>query len=281
MKYLFAIFISVVLYSQPLLAQDETPEDKPVRDFFAAGQLVDQQTVVNPVAGGLEFIIQHRFGVIKELSDLYGIYAPSNIRMGFAYGLTNNLMIGFGSEKNSKMQDIQLKYSLLKQSRSGRIPVSVSYFFDFGIDARSDETFGKDYSFTNRLSYFNQVIIARKFSDAFSLQLAPSYTHVNKVDSVDQNGTIGLSASCRLKVYNEISLLTEYHHPFYGEYQQLHQKNRIPNAALGVEFATSTHAFQIFATTDDRIAYQKSFQSNNFDLTQGDFLLGFNITVRF
>jgi hypothetical protein len=54
---------------------------------------------------------------------LYGIYAPSNIRLGFNYGITSKLTVGFGTEKNNKMQEFLLKYAILSQNRGGTIPV--------------------------------------------------------------------------------------------------------------------------------------------------------------
>jgi hypothetical protein len=38
---------------------------------------------------------------------------------------------------------------------------------------------------TDRLSYFHQILLARKFSDKLSLQLAGSLSHFNTVDAYE------------------------------------------------------------------------------------------------
>jgi hypothetical protein len=295
-RNIFSLVLVAILAIKviPALCQEGTDDEgkKPVRDFFACTMIIDDQTVVNPVKGSLELIIHHRFGKIDKMSDLYGIYAPSNIRMGFTYGLTDKIMIGFGTEKNNKLQEFQLKYSILQQNRSGKMPVSVSFFGNTVIDANSKDKFGANYKFSNRFSYYGELIIARKFCDAFSAQLAPGFGHFNAVDSgiTDSLGVerkyehdiIALSFSGRYKIYNETSFMFEYDHPFNVNWIQ-ESKEPLnaykPNYAFGIEIGTSTHAFQVFATTFDNIIKQKNllYNTKNFE----DVCLGFNLTVRF
>ncbi|HQB79596.1 MAG TPA: DUF5777 family beta-barrel protein, partial [Tenuifilaceae bacterium] len=64
-------------------------EDYAVRSFETSA-LIDNQTVTTPFKGMLELQIQHRFGPVENgITDLFGIYAPSNIRMGLNYGITD------------------------------------------------------------------------------------------------------------------------------------------------------------------------------------------------
>jgi len=49
-------------------------------------------------------------GKIKDIKDLFGIYAASNIRLGLNYSLMDDLMIGFGTTKDQKLQDFRVKY---------------------------------------------------------------------------------------------------------------------------------------------------------------------------
>ena len=72
-----------------------------VGNTFESIWLIDNQTVQVPLKGTLEFDIQHRFGTINNgYDDLWGFYAPSNIRLGFGYTPITNLMIGFGLIKD-------------------------------------------------------------------------------------------------------------------------------------------------------------------------------------
>ena len=86
-------------------------------------------------------------------------------------------MIGAGTTKDYKLQDLQWKYAILQQTRSGSMPVSVSYYGNMVIDARSKDNFGPEASYRDihRLSYFTQLIIARKFNLKYSFQVAPGF----------------------------------------------------------------------------------------------------------
>ena len=57
-----------------------------VGNTFESIWLIDNQTVHVPLRRTFEFDILHRFGTIKNgYSDFLGLYAPSNIRIGFGY----------------------------------------------------------------------------------------------------------------------------------------------------------------------------------------------------
>lgn len=282
MRVIVSFFIVVILIhiGVDTVAQEE---QTPVEDVFACTMLIDNQTTSTIEDGSLEFIIHHRFGNFENgFDDLYGIYAPSNIRLGLNYGITSKIMIGIGAEKNNKLYDLQWKYVILNQTEEGRIPVSVTYYGDMAIDARDEEIFGTDYKFSNRLSYFQQLLISRKFNDKLSLLVAGSFSHINSVDSVWHNDQVGLTIGGRYKVYNEIALLVEYDHQFSYKTVRYFQNEVKPNLALGVEFATPTHSFQITCAPFDKIVPQKNFTHNTNDFTESDGMrLGFNITVRF
>lgn len=278
MKKIIAL-IAAVLFMIPLFAQDDE-DDQPVRAPFESSILIDNQTVISPMKGSFEFRIHHRFGTMKNgVKDIFGIYAPSNIRLGFNYGLTDKIMLGIGTTKDYKLQDLQWKYSILQQTRSGSIPVSVSYYGNMVIDARPSENFGPEDKFEeiHRLSYLTQLLIAHKFNFKYTLQVAPSFAYFNSVEDGRKNGNFGISASGRARILGATALIFEY--------DQLLTKQEgyepKPNLAAGVEFGTATHAFEVFVANYSQIIYQRNLVYNTNDFMEGDFLLGFNITVRF
>ena len=137
------------------VVEEEKPakDKRPIKDPFASGYLINNQTIVIPTAKTLEYIIQHRFGKLNSgIFDLAGLYAPSNIRMGLNFSITDRVLVGIGTTKNNKLQDVNWKFAILRQTRSGNIPVGIVYFGIVALDARSD-IFPK---LTNRLSYFHQ-----------------------------------------------------------------------------------------------------------------------------
>ena len=288
-KVILTIVVISLFSLFQLNAQDEEPvvkkKEKPVRSPFQSGVLIDNQTVVIPSQNTLEMVIQHRFGVMSNgIKDLYGIYAPSNIRIGLNYSIKKNLLVGIGTTKNSKLQDIQWKYNIIEQTRSGSIPLSVSYYGNFVIEATPDDNFGQTYQFSNRLSYFHQIIVARKINSKISFQLAPSYFHFNMVDSAAypniKNDNFGLSFSGRVKFAATTAVLFEYNLPLFSwdNLSDVDSEYPKPSLGFGIEIGTSSHAFQIFVASYQSIIYQKNFLYNTNALSNKDILLGFNIT---
>jgi len=248
-------------------------DNRPVKDMFESGCILNTQTAEIPTANTLEFMIQHRFGKLNsEEFDLLGLYAPSNIRIGLSYSLTNNLMVGFGTTKNNKLQDVNWKYSIIKQTRSGSMPISVSYFGNVSVDARSD-LYPK---FTNRLSYYHELIFARKINKRISVQLSPSYSYFNTVDSLIERSGFGVAFSGRVKVREALSVVFEYDQHFTKQIKTVLPVK--PNLSFGIETATSAHVFQIFVGTADAISNQHNEMYNTNDFMKKDLLIGFNIT---
>jgi len=291
---ILSLLIFVAAFQSKVTAQEEVQEEqavveddskKPVRSPFEGTLLIENQTFKVQPKGSLELYIHHRFGRFDNgLSDLYGIYAPSNIRLGVFYGITNKFTIGFGTEKNNKMQEFQWKYLILSQNRGGSIPVFVTYFGNFVIDGNNKEKFGETYQFIHRFSYFNELLVGRKFSEKLTLQLGINFSHFNAVDTLNDHDKLGLNFGGRFKLWNDNSLIFEYNKPMniksLSEFSDPKNKG-VDNFAIGMEFGTSTHAFQVFLSNWEHIIAQKNFMYSSNPFFKKGMLLGFNITVRF
>jgi hypothetical protein len=272
-----------------LFAQEDTLKpvtSKPVRFTFGTTTLIDNSTIETPYKGGLELEISHRFSPIDNYHDLFGIYGSANTRIGLNYGITDRLMIGAGTTKNYQLQDIQWKYLILRQTEDNSMPVSLSYYGNIVANLQPSGDFGPAASFRqiHRLSYFTQLILARKINNMFSVQVAPSVTYFNSVpQNVDstagyKNLNIGISVGARANLFGSHSLIVEY--------DQLLTKQSItvqpkPNLSLGWEIGTATHSFQIFVTNYDQIINQRNLVFNTNDWRESQWLIGFNIHVRF
>jgi hypothetical protein len=112
--------------------------------------------------------------------------------------------------------------------------------------------------------------------------VAPSISYFNSVPRTDttsyKNLNFGVSAGARANLFGAHSVIIEY--------DQLLTKQNIPvqpkpNLALGWEINTATHTFQIFVANFNKIVNQRNLLYNTNDFTKGDYLIGFNITVRF
>lgn len=269
------ILIALLMFVPATFAQEgETAEKdkRPVKNTFESGYLINSITNVVPTARTLEFVIQHRFGNLgSETFDLFGLYAPSNIRIGLNYTITDRIMVGAGTTKFNKLQDLQWKAAILRQTRTGSMPISLTYFGNAVVDVRSD-VFP---TFTNRLSYFHQLIVSRKFTDWLSLQVAPSYFHFNIVDTTQIHSNLALSFNGRVKISDVSSIIFEFDQLLTKQNTETQPK---PNLGIGFETATSSHAFQVFVGTSNAIIHQHMLFNNQNDFTKGEMLLGFNIT---
>lgn len=277
------------------------PKVKPVKNTFEGIWLIDNQTVLVPIKGTFEMDIMHRFGTLETgYEDFYGFFAPSNIRLGFSYVPVNKLMFGVSITKANMTWEGYLKYSLFTQTK-GRFPVSVSYYANMAVDTRGSENF---YHNSDRLSYFHQILIARKISDKLSIQIGPSLTHVNVVngyfktsgsvaDSTYTSEVAGemehnhfaIAVSARYKLKQSMNLMFGYDQPLTKHATN----NPNPNLSLGIEFTTSSHSFQLFFTNYYYITPQRNNYTNKNnpitfvsfnDITfyPQHFLIGFNIT---
>jgi len=134
------VCLITLFHSSAAFSQDD---DAPVLPAFETINLIDNQTTMNPYKGSVTLQIQHRFSQISEIDDLYGIFGSANSRLGVSYGVTDKIMVGFGTTRDSKLQDLEWKLSLLTQTES-KIPVSLSYHGNAVLDARGDEFFGPE-----------------------------------------------------------------------------------------------------------------------------------------
>jgi hypothetical protein len=271
--------VSFLVYSQ----DEEPPKDLPVRSPFASGILIDNQTTVVSTPGTMEYYIQHKFGRVNNgISDVFGIYAPgANIRMALSYVPVKNLQIAYGLSRVRMYNDFSVKYTILEQTRKNTIPVAVGIYANVAIDGSNEEVFGKNYSFTSRLSYFSQLIVGRKFNDWVSVQANASFTHYNMTDDLIDHDKISVGINGRVNITPRSSILFQYDVPLkiqqIAEYREF-TNPALPNLGLGWEIRTTTHAFNIYVSSTDGMIPQHNALYNRNDWTKGDIMFGFTIT---
>jgi len=305
-----------------LTAQDSTAtvvesaapaKPKPVKNTFQSVWIIDNQTVLVPVKKTFEMDIQHRFGTVQNgYEDFWGFFAPSNIRLGFAYAPIDKLYVGVGvtkttaavipeasvSDVSGPLWDGSVKYSFFTQTK-GKYPVSLTYYGNLSYNTKKDEEHEIYINSTDRLHYFNQLIIARKVTDKFSIQVAPSLSHQNVVNGyyvklndstvktepqMDHNH-FAIAVSARYKLTDVTSVMVNYDQPITKHVSN----NPNPSISFGLEFNTSSHSFQVFATNYYYIVPQinnlynsnspfKYTDATGAEVKGGRFLIGFNIT---
>lgn len=287
-KLLLGIFL--VAISSPLFSQDdlldilndETPEnaiEDIITSTFKGTRIVNGHSIENKKDKELEFIIAHRFGRINTgLYDLFGL-DNANIRFAFEYGLSDNLTIGVGRSSFEKTYDSFLKYSLLKQKKGENpFPVAVSLFGSVALKTLRDYDPENKRSFAESLFYVGQVLIARKFSPSFSLQLTPTYVHRNTVRiAEDPHDIFALGFGGRIKLSKRVALNTEYYFAF-DESKSINTRNAL---AFGIDIETGGHVFQIIVSNAITMIEKSFITETTGDFFAGDIHLGFNLSRTF
>ena len=159
--------------------------------------------------------------------------------------------------------------------------MAVTYYGNFAIDARNKDNFGQNYKVTNRFSYFTEIIVTRKFTDWFTMQVGGNFSHINAVDPELEHDKIGVHIAGRFQISPQSSILFQYNIPINTESIAEHVPLNIkpkPNAGLAWEISTSTHSFQLLFGTADYLIPQYNYLFNENDWTNGGFMFGINIT---
>jgi len=252
------------------------PSDHYVSATFKSTRIIDGQSIENVGKGVLDFRISHRFGELSEgIKNLYGI-DNATTKFGFDYGITNWLMAGVGRSSFEKEYDGFFKVKIIHQRNDDRVPVSVSYYS--AISVRTMDVInipGYTYYFSNRLFYANQLLVARKFNNLFSLQLMPTYLHYNLVEDASQpNEVFAIGVGGRIKVSKRVAITGEYYYNIPG-YKLSGYNNPV---SVGIDVETGGHVFQLFLTNSPNLTERSFIGETIGDITKGAIHLGFNIS---
>ena len=279
------------LFSEKTLAQDttnlmnqlitETSKNKTsyTEATFKYTRVIDGQSVENLPKKVLDLRISHRFNPLN--SGFYNFFGldVAVMRLGFDYGITNNLMIGVGHNVFQKTYDGFFKLKILKQS-TGEInmPVTLSFVPTIGYNTlRAQDFYVKPDSgvAVRRVSYVLQLLIARKLSENFSLQIMPTYVHPDNISftHIRQN-IFALGIAGTHKISKRLSVNAEY-------YYQL-PDDKAPGAhnvlSFGIDLGTGGHVFQLLFSNSIGMTEKSFISETTGRWDNGGVQFGFNIS---
>lgn len=255
-------------------------EEEPITEFayatFKTTRICVGQSIENPPNGNLIFIVSHHFGAINQgFQEFFGL-DQATTRIGFEYGVNDWLALGIGRSTLNKTFDGFVKAKLLRQSSGARnMPLSVSYFGSTAISSLKWQDPDRKNYFTSRMSYTHQLLIARKFSNALSLQLMPTLIHRNLVArEIDENDVFAIGAGGRAKISNRVSINAEYYYLLPGQTAD----DFYNTFTIGFDIETGGHVFQLFATNARGAIEPYYIAQSGGSWLNGDIHIGFNIT---
>ena len=130
-------------------------------------------------------------------------------------------------------------------------------------------------NFSDKLYYAHQLIFARKFSPAFSLQIMPTMVHYNLVpDGSQPNDIYALGVGGRLKLTQRVSINAEYYYQLPD--QQL--PGTYNSLSFGFDIETGGHVFQLHFTNSTGMTERTFITETMGSWGKGDIHFGFNIS---
>lgn len=282
-----ALLLLVSLF-MPVLAQDdlldlleqETGEAVNYASAtFKATRILNGHSIERMPEGQLDFRIHHRFGMLNTGAyNLWGL-DQANVHFSLEYGVTDFLMLGAGRGTYEKAFDGFAKFSLLRQSTGARnMPVSVSFFTSATLNSLKWAYPERVNYFSSRFSYTLQALIARKFTNRFSLQLSPTVVHRNLVATeLDPNDLYALGAGGRIKITSRISLNLEYYYVVKPVHNYMSDPVNNP-LSIGFDIETGGHVFQLIFTNSLAMIEKGFIGETTGRWNKGDVHFGFNIS---
>ncbi len=246
---------------------------------FKATRILNGHSIERMTEGEMDVRIEHRFGTINSGAyEFFGL-DQAHIHLSIEYGITDWVMVGLGRGTFEKTIDGFTKVSILRQSTGLKeMPISLSYMAGIYVNGLRWEDPELENQFYQRLSYAHQVMLGRKFSPGFSLQLTPSYLHQNLVaTAADPNDIFALGAGARLKLSKRISVNAEYFYLFISDREALSTALYNP-LSLGIDIETGGHVFQIIMTNSVGMRENAFLGHTTGRWLDGDIHLGFNIS---
>lgn len=279
------VLMVIPTISMAQLERRLTQQVRPVEQTFMAPRNINLLTVQNLAGGELHYSIMHTFGYVNNgIQTLWGIDNGANIRLSLEYGLSDQLSVGIGRSSFDKIVDATVRYHVIRQMSDDSNPVSISFSGGIGINTSEYaylEALGQSgYSMSDRLNFYGSTLIARKFSNSFSLQLSPGVVHFNRVgfqtrvEDPTQTTYFTIGVASRMKVTARSAVTFQFIPALSGE-RSGH------NYAIGYDIETGGHVFQLFLSTSQALNDSYLFASENGKISDREVRFGFNINRLF
>jgi hypothetical protein len=253
---------------------DSSSKNVYVESPFKSPRVIMSHSIQMLKPGVLDFRILHRFGPVNGgINEFFGL-DQARMRIGLDYGVTRNLSIGAGRSTFLKETDGFVKYRLLQQSTGEKAsPLSIV------VAAGSSVRMGKyvdsvmKSESSRRLGYYGQLLIGRKFSESFTLQLSPIIVHQNLVPLIsDPNDIYALGSGARIKLSKRVSLNADYYYifnPLHGRRNPL---------SIGFDLETGGHVFQLHFSNAEGMNERSFINETTSDWGNGGIRFGFNLS---
>ena len=262
---------------------------------FKDRRIINAQSVEMLKNYELDVRITHRFGDLAGdnggFQTFFGFENATDVMIGAEYGILNNLNAGIYRAKGAgsypsgrsglrQLMNGFVKYRILQQSDQDGSPITLAVLgvasVSSGPKSESPSSINNFSTFTDRMAFAAQLLIAKKFSDGFSLQLNGGYVHRNLVAFDDVNGIISLGIATRVQVNKVFGLIADVTLPFSEN--RTTAEGFYPSIGVGLEIDTGGHIFQVNLTNSKGSVETDYIPYSTSNWGDGEFRLGFTIS---
>jgi len=125
------------------------------------------------------------------------------------------------------------------------------------------------------MAFYNEVIIGRKFSEQFSLQVSPIFIHRNLVQlATEENNVYAIGVGGRFKLSKRIAFVADYHYIAKG----LDKKIFKDPLSVGFDIETGGHVFQLHFSNATGMNEKAFITNTTSDWGKGEVRFGFNLS---
>lgn len=257
-------------------AQDDAETTTYSYGLFHGRRIVNGHSLELQKEGELELYIGHRFGAINGGAyEFFGL-DQADMRLTFDYGVKDWLAVGVGRSSYKKTFDSFAKVRLLRQSTGKKnMPISMTALSTMTYQSlKPDATLPAPPKYSN-LAFTHQLLIGRKFSDNLSIQLMPTFTHINLVETADlPNDIFTLGGAIRYRVTLNLAITAEYYYTIPPTSLGLGRYNSL---GIGFDIDTGSHVFQVHLTNSSAMFERAFIAETNKSWLDGGIHLGFNM----
>lgn len=248
-----------------------TPTFKMTRIAFGHSTEVRNKNV-------LEVFTSSRFWNLPTERSQNFIADKMSTRIALEYGVLDRLTFGVGGTTFDGLFDAYLKYKVASQKKGTQpFPVTLTLFQNASYNSSGIPNPAIADDFSDRTSFTSQLLISRKVSSDFSLQVSPTYVHKSlALAETDNTNFFAIGFGARYKLGPHLSIVSEY----YKVLNPVDSFDTYGPFALGANWELGDILLQFMLTNAVHMV-EDSFitqTKNNFNFRNPNLNFGFNAT---
>ena len=245
-----------------------------VKSAFKSTRVINGHSMEFLAPATMDVRILHRFGTLDNgMKNFFGLDEAS-MRLGFDFGLQRNLMIGVGRSTLNKELDGYIKYAPISQSTGPRSsPITLALAVGMTANTLEWPDSSKAGDFKNRLAYYYQAIIGRKFSNAITLQVTPTWVHTNFTQEETPTDQYAVGLGGRIKFSKRMAFTVDYFYRINGR-----DNDNYDPLSIGVDIETGGHVFQLHFSNATGMNERAFINETTGSWGKGEVRFGFNLS---